>query len=52
MYFPISQTVQLDDSFLLLYEPGRHVPQAVEPNPDENRPVLHDWHALAPVVTG
>jgi hypothetical protein len=52
MYFPISQTVQLDDSFLLLYEPGRHVSQAVAPTPDENRPTPHDWHALTPVVTG
>ena len=52
MYFPISQTVQMDVSMLLLYEPGRHVPQAVAPIPDENRPTPHDWHDPAPVVTG
>lgn len=52
MYLPISHDVQTAVPMLLLYEPGRHVPQAVAPIPDENRPTPHVWHALPPVVTG
>jgi hypothetical protein len=52
MYLPISHDVQTAVPMLLLYEPGRHAPQAVAPTPDENRPTPHDWHALTPVVTG